>query len=222
MVSCLVCNGDLPVQTGGGTRRRYCSDKCRHKARAMKAKQGPWDRTCEICESRFEASKPTQRFCSAECRYANALAYANAKHQAFRAANPIPDSFDYKCDVCQASFTKPHRVTGIAAMRGVYCDTCRVAAQRARYRKKTVARQSKSTKPSGVWFEQVLATYGSNCYLCQQDIDLDLPRTSKRGATVDHILPLSRGGQDELHNLRLVHWDCNRAKSNKLVEELNG
>lgn len=221
-MSCLICNGDLPIQTGGGTRRRYCSDKCRHKARAEKIKRGPWSKSCELCGTDFLALMEKQRFCSAECRYSNALAYANAKHKAFREANPIPDSFDYTCDVCQATFTKPHRVTGIAAMRGTYCEVCRVAAQRARYRKKTVARQSKSTKPSGVWFEEVLATYGSNCYLCQQDIDLDLPRTSKRGATVDHILPLSRGGQDELDNLRLVHWDCNRAKSNKLVEELNG
>lgn len=217
MPSCLYC--EKPLSIYADPRQRYCDRTCSERRRAEAKRVKPWQMNCVNCSTEFMTNRKHQRFCSYACSYVVALQEANAKHRAFREANPIPDSFDYTCDGCQITFTKPHRVTGIAAMRGTYCEDCRLSAQRARYRKKTVARQSAS-KPSGIWFEQVLKTYGSNCYLCESDIDLDLPRTSKRGATVDHIIPLSRGGLDELENLRLVHWDCNRAKSNKLVEEL--
>lgn len=34
---------------------------------------------------------------------------------------------------------------------------------------------------------------------------------------VDHIVPISRGGQSTIDNLQALCWRCNRAKSNKLV-----
>lgn len=35
--------------------------------------------------------------------------------------------------------------------------------------------------------------------------------------TVDHVLPLSKGGDDSLDNLALACFHCNRRKSNRLV-----
>jgi 5-methylcytosine-specific restriction endonuclease McrA len=35
------------------------------------------------------------------------------------------------------------------------------------------------------------------------------------GATVDHVLFRSAGGSDDLSNLRLAHWSCNRARGNR-------
>lgn len=100
-----------------------------------------------------------------------------------------------------------------------YHPDCAKKSQQANYRKKTVKRQG-IVKPAYIWHELVLETYGFICYLCDSPIDMKLPRTSKRGATIDHVVPISRGGADELENLRLVHWECNNRKSNKLVEEL--
>ena len=37
--------------------------------------------------------------------------------------------------------------------------------------------------------------------------------------TFDHIIPMSRGGVDELENLQLVHLHCNHAKADMLPEE---
>ena len=36
------------------------------------------------------------------------------------------------------------------------------------------------------------------------------------GLTVDHVIPLSKGGSDELENLRPAHWICNNRKSDKV------
>jgi 5-methylcytosine-specific restriction endonuclease McrA len=50
---------------------------------------------------------------------------------------------------------------------------------------------------------------------------LTLLRTSKMGLTVDHWIPLSKGGSDDMSNLRPAHWICNRRKSNSLPKETN-
>lgn len=42
--------------------------------------------------------------------------------------------------------------------------------------------------------------------------------TTTEGATVDHVIPRSLGGSDDLSNLRLAHWSCNRAKGNRPID----
>lgn len=39
--------------------------------------------------------------------------------------------------------------------------------------------------------------------------------------TFDHILPLSKGGFDELENYQLAHWKCNQAKGDMTQEEFD-
>jgi len=38
-------------------------------------------------------------------------------------------------------------------------------------------------------------------------------QTSKYGWEVDHIVPIARGGSEELGNLQPLHWENNRRKS---------
>lgn len=38
--------------------------------------------------------------------------------------------------------------------------------------------------------------------------------------TIDHIVPISRGGKNEIENLRLACYDCNRNKGNRLDKEM--
>lgn len=37
----------------------------------------------------------------------------------------------------------------------------------------------------------------------------------KPANTIDHIIPLSRGGTNDLENLQPMCWDCNKAKGSK-------
>jgi 5-methylcytosine-specific restriction endonuclease McrA len=56
------------------------------------------------------------------------------------------------------------------------------------------------------------------CGICQTEIDYSLPHTDPRSFVVDHIVPLNKGGTDDLANKQAAHRDCNRAKSDKLEE----
>lgn len=124
-----------------------------------------------------------------------------------------PDGIKRKpCGWCGETLEVPAKKT-LASRK--YHETCSLEAQRARYRIKTVKRQSK-TKPSRLAADQVLREYGDKCHICKKPIDLELARTSRMGLTVDHVIPLSKGGTDEIDNLRPAHWICNNRKSDKL------
>lgn len=224
-LKCPRCGEPVPITrvANRGRPSKYCSRQCGRayndeQARLRHLELNPdFERECEHCGKDFKTRMKIQRYCSEDCRLAVAPSKAALR---WRANNPESGPVEYECSICAAKIVKPKKIAGAAVQHGVYCDTCRESAQRARYRKKTVKRQS-STKPSGIWIEQILEAYGYICYLCSEPIDMKLPRTSRRGATVDHVVPLSRGGSDELDNLRLTHWICNNAKSNKLIEELD-
>lgn len=52
------------------------------------------------------------------------------------------------------------------------------------------------------------------CAICGKPLQL-------REVSLDHHIPLSRGGVDDINNLEITHESCNRIKSNLLPEELS-
>jgi 5-methylcytosine-specific restriction endonuclease McrA len=178
--------------------------------------QATFTATCHYCKSEFLTTNKKQKYCQTSCRldYQRNL---NAEKTRLYYKTLYPDGLKHKiCDWCNEELIVPAQKT-LASRR--YHEDCSVEAQRARYRIKTVKRQSKTTKPSRLAADQVLREYGSKCHICKEEIDLSLPRTSRMGLTVDHLMPLSKGGSDELDNLRPAHWICNNRKSDKIDAE---
>lgn len=66
-----------------------------------------------------------------------------------------------------------------------------------------------------------IAQSGGACLLCGDPIDLTLPGTHRDGPTLEHVIPVSRGG-DPFHpaNLSASHLRCNSARGNRLLSEL--
>ena len=55
------------------------------------------------------------------------------------------------------------------------------------------------------------------CAICGQPVDKTLKSPHPMSATVDHIIPIAKGGHpSDINNLQLAHRACNRAKSDKL------
>lgn len=58
----------------------------------------------------------------------------------------------------------------------------------------------------------VIATY-SRCWICGRGVDKDLPGSEPWGPTLDHRVPLSRGGSRlDPANAALAHRRCNTAR----------
>lgn len=57
---------------------------------------------------------------------------------------------------------------------------------------------------------------GYTCSLCGERVDMNLKYPHPGSASVDHILPLSLGGDDTLANVALACLGCNIRKSNRV------
>jgi len=66
--------------------------------------------------------------------------------------------------------------------------------------------------------KKILATQ-TICGICGKPVDFSLKYPHPMSPTVDHIIPVSKGGHpSDLDNLQLAHRCCNRQKSDKLID----
>ena len=202
--NCKFCDQRLDHDIRAGRPRETCGRKCRDGLRAKLSKEARQiNKNCCVCDTPFRTGKKSQRFCSAECR--------QIQHKIDHPHQRNTEPKTLVCGWCNESLVVPPSFTG--ALK--YHDQCRVDARRARYRIKTVRRQSKTAKPSRLSADKVFQLMGPNCALCNKPIDPSLLRTSRMGLTVDHKIPLSKGGEDTLDNMQPAHWICNVRKGNK-------
>lgn len=68
----------------------------------------------------------------------------------------------------------------------------------------------------------VLNRYGDTCHLCRTSVDLDAVPPHPLAATIDQVLPLSKGGGDDLLNVRPAHFACNRKKGPTFGSAMRG
>lgn len=63
---------------------------------------------------------------------------------------------------------------------------------------------------------QIILKTQDICGICGQPVDIKIPYPHPMSPTVDHIIPISKGGHPSaLENLQLAHRWCNRQKSDK-------
>jgi 5-methylcytosine-specific restriction endonuclease McrA len=58
---------------------------------------------------------------------------------------------------------------------------------------------------------------GYVCGLCGRMVPMKLWVPDSDAPTIDHILPIARGGQDTLDNVQLAHFLCNSTKSDRIL-----
>lgn len=60
------------------------------------------------------------------------------------------------------------------------------------------------------------------CAWCGKPVDKSLKYPDPMSPTVDHIIPISKGGHpSDVNNLQLMHFACNVAKGQKVLREKN-
>lgn len=57
---------------------------------------------------------------------------------------------------------------------------------------------------------------GYQCQLCGQPVDMAVAYPDARSASIDHVVPISKGGDDTRKNVRLAHLGCNHARGNRV------
>ena len=68
--------------------------------------------------------------------------------------------------------------------------------------------------------KKILATQ-EICGICGKPVDKSLKFPHPLSASIDHIIPVDKGGHpSDISNLQLAHLCCNRKKSDKLIEKV--
>ena len=61
-------------------------------------------------------------------------------------------------------------------------------------------------------FRARIAKSRPNCHICGQEIDWEAGHLDPRSFVIDHVVPLARGGRDDMSNVRAAHRECNSLK----------
>ncbi len=154
---------------------------------------------CKWCDGPFEATKRGKIFCSQRC--ANAVSKRRSR-RGEHGKGPKP------CATCGKTFD---------AVR----STHRWCSQQCRNRHFGLVRSRSRAKPSGATYtdREIFERDGWRCHLCGDKVDPTVDRRHPDGATIDHLVPISLGGEDEPANVATAHWKCNRDKGTRAVGE---
>lgn len=213
---CESCGKEMPEDFGLA---KYCSANCRprckvdgclepyrsndgycarHKRLARKhgKPEGGYEWTpksdkykCLSCERSFKPNGRSRKFCSARCQQL---------HVTYQGDIP---SLDFDCVLCGKHF-KRNRWDGLAQrVDKRLCDHCRMM----------------KSKRHGTSPGELAKRHGTDCGICGEPVDMDLKYPERMRGSVDHIIPVSKGGAlSDPENLQLAHLQCNVTKQARL------
>lgn len=199
-------------KNGPGRLRRFCSTTCRTR-------------------SAYQRLSPEQRAAlnRSKCR----LTCADCAKPMFRGKAVLPQG-QATCQPCRKLRTKklrtkPQRVTRIWNCDGCNTPTsggngnsrlCPDCKTRKRDAHNSTRGHRRRARLYGVHYEYVsphtiYERDGWCCGICRKKVDRALEYPHPKSASLDHVLPISLGGDHVPANLQCTHLDCNVAKSNR-------
>lgn len=221
---CLACTGVMPPKPEDkrGPHPRYCSPKCRSVAgqrrriesggyaqdlAARKAKaelrQLPVH-TCIQCAATWTSTHRRSKFCSSKCMN---------KYQDIN--NPIRCS-EPDCErgvrakgLCSMHWRRKARAEGREA-NPVWDE-----GRKAQYHKRRAQKrgtQVEDLRPIDIYERDIWL-----CGLCVTPVDPDSAWPDPMSPSLDHIIPLSKGGTHTYENVQLAHLTCNVSKGNRIA-----
>lgn len=143
--------------------------------------------TCEWCGETFtpKQNRSNVRFCSREHKQLARIAATAARRAAERPYR--------RCEWCG---------TGLEQTRSMRARFCSARCNnRAHYLSKSKRMAVRLAARDGAW-----------CGICGAEIDMSISWPDLWSSSIDHVIPVSLGGSDDLDNLRLAHLTCNCAR----------
>lgn len=174
-------------------------------------------RACEFCGREFQAT-PAQvhnkgrRFCSNDCAIHGGSRLPDDKPGRRSRDIAWPVRFA-QCGHCESWFVV--RRTGGMTYCSVSCRLANKIKGNRQWEQGLVALLSGTGRARSNLRREVYRVLaerdGSNCGICGDPVDLSFSPGTPPGKkpSIDHVIPRSRGGSDDLDNLALAHMACN-------------
>jgi 5-methylcytosine-specific restriction endonuclease McrA len=94
------------------------------------------------------------------------------------------------------------------------CDECKTQTIRSKARRKDYRRRMQAgANRERYTMDYVAARDAYRCGLCHQPVPMRMVVPHPHAPTIDHIHPLSMGGDDTKANVQLAHFKCNSTKA---------
>lgn len=228
---CEICEAPILRRSAGRTASTCCSPPCRIKRRkeAARIRAQEWRRANpEAAVERNRRYREANKELDAARKRAYAL--ANAEREAARKKAWYKANRE-RIRSAWASRTPEQRAEDVKRVeRWRRANPQRWAEQSRKYGRdhpervaaKVERRRARMSMVSAdlVLLGDLLVEQEFACYLCQEVIDPACKFPDSRSPSVDHVVPLSRGGSGLRDNLRAAHLGCNCWKGTRLLEEL--
>lgn len=223
-VVCKICG--KPFKTFNAT-KATCSEEC---SRGLKRK-GTWiEKSCAICGELFETHWDSQMTCGSGCckeeykkkqhKVRNERAKNNSRNQLKKLEKQWQNALhtvERECKYCGSLF---------------YClDTnnkqcCSSECSKKYGYQRANKRIPKEQRVDKIPLKRLYKRDKGICYLCGEPCDWDDWRISAKGnsypgdkyPTIEHIIPISKGGLDAWDNVRLACWKCNLDKADGIIK----
>jgi hypothetical protein len=175
---------------------------------------------CEVCQNLYKPTYNKQRTCGRDCGKK-----INSRNQVEKIL--ISKVFFKHCIVCKSLFASNRKAGQTCKDQNCKDELIRISG-RQQYKKnpdrfKRAAHRRRSLFLSA-FVEDVSLDYIGNrdkwiCHLCNEKIDSTLTSRNPMMPSLDHVLPLSKGGEHSNKNVRISHLRCNLKKHNQIIGE---
>lgn len=198
---CQYCNKEF-IDNTKFNKLKYCSKKCHE----LWMKENPrHTKICPVCGKEYKSNRKEQKYCSKECTFLNLMVEPNSV-----------------CLCCGEKFRKQKHHSGKFCSRNCFIKYTGInEISKAKYKSNlTDASSIKRCKKYKVKYENIdpLEIFERDkwiCGICGEKIDKTLNYPDKMSATLDHIIPLSKGGTHTRENVQASHGVCNFSKGNR-------
>lgn len=216
--TCVMCKKEFVMPFMSAKARRgeiksgvYCSRKCRWDAVRQQSKKLREPRPlkpCKICGK--ETHGRHEVYCSDECRK------ENARRQSFKLDSNKKELKCRVCKECGGTFTPEY-----GNKRRYFCsDICLHKTNKRQRRQKERAR-IRNVRIENVNAVRVFERDGWRCQSCSARLRRKDRGTFKETAPeLDHIIPLSKGGEHSYRNTQCLCRKCNSEKGNNEIGQL--
>lgn len=217
-VTCPICGSDDIPKRATGPRATYCSKRCRNRAsylaqrasgkRGSRRDKSP--KTCPHCSASFIPEKSARQiYCSKRCSGAVHRNSRTSECSEVDCSKPVRAR-----SLCANHYKQARRRAGETSWRDDLGDP---EARRRRLRAKTQRRRALLSDPDAEMIDRdaVGDRDAWRCGLCDRRVHRELAWPNPMSASLDHIVPLSRGGKHVLANVQISHLSCNVAKGNR-------
>ena len=193
------CSRECSVVDRYGTREERIEKQELIKQQKLEERAMP--KICLWCGGEFTTRYEQRKYCSDSCSY---------EHKKKKDRDEWADTFkpkEFSCMECGGKV-----ITTYGNPRSVYCsDECQYKNTRRLHKGKR-KEQMKEAYRSPVSYKKIYKRDKGICGICGMYVPDDKDPSGIWTATIDHIVPLSKGGTHEPANCQLAHRLCNSIK----------